>query len=86
MLRMRTKIIPYNPKLKPLARKLRKNSTLSEILLWKQIKGKKLGCEFHRQVPINNYIVDFYCHELNLVIEIDGDSHNYFGENHSCPK
>ena len=78
---MRTKIIPYNPKLKPLARKLRKNSTLSEILLWKQIKGKKLGCEFHRQVPINNYIVDFYCHELNLVIEIDGDSHNYFGEN-----
>ena len=78
---MRTKIIPYNSKLKRLARKLRKNSTLSEILLWKQIKGKKLGCEFHRQVPIDNYIVDFYCHELNLVIEIDGDSHNYFGEN-----
>ena len=78
---MRNKIIPYNPKLKSLARKLRKSNILSEVLLWKQIKGKKLGYEFHRQVPINNYIVDFYCHELNLAIEIDGDSHNYSGEN-----
>ncbi len=71
------KIIPYNPKLKELARILRKQSTLSEILLWKEIKGKAYGVEFHRQVPLLNYIVDFYCHELKLAIEIDGLSHDH---------
>jgi len=51
--------------------------TLSEILLWQQIKGKKvLGYDFHRQKPIDEYVVDFYCPELKLVIEIDGDSHD----------
>ena len=73
---MKNKIIPYNPKLKELARELRKNSTLSEVLLWLKIKGKVMGVEFHRQVPINNFIVDFYCHELMLAIEIDGSSHD----------
>jgi very-short-patch-repair endonuclease len=73
---MRNRIIKYNPALKELARKLRKEGTLSEILLWKQIKGKQLGVEFHRQVPIDEYIVDFYCHEISLAIEIDGISHN----------
>lgn len=58
------------------ARYLRKNSTLPEIILWKEIKGKALGVEFHRQVPIDNFIVDFYCHELMLAIEIDGSSHD----------
>ena len=73
---MRNRIIPYNPKLKQIARRLRKNSTLSEILLWKVIKGRKIkGYEFHRQVPIDKYIVDFYCHELMLAIEVDGISH-----------
>ncbi len=73
---MKNKIIPYNPKLKELARELRKKSTLSEVLLWLKIKGKVLGVEFHRQVPIDNFIVDFYCHELMLAIEIDGSSHD----------
>ena len=73
---MKNKIIPYNPKLKELARELRKNSTLSEVLLWLKIKGKIMGVEFHRQVPIDNFIVDFYCHELMLAIEIDGSSHD----------
>ena len=41
------------------------------------LKKKALGYEFHRQVPIDKYIVDFYCHELNLVIEIDGYTHDY---------
>jgi len=72
----RNKIIPYNPKLKQHARYLRKNSTLAEVLLWQQIKGSSLGFEFHRQVPIDQFIVDFYCHELKLAIEIDGSSHN----------
>ena len=70
-------IIPYNPKLKELARKLRNNSTLAEVLLWQNIKGKSYGYEFHRQVPIDEYIVDFYCHELHLAIEIDGYTHDY---------
>ena len=73
----RNKIIPYNPKLRKYARNLRNNSTLSEILLWTEIKGKSLGYEFHRQVPIDDYIVDFYCHELMLAIEIDGSSHDF---------
>ncbi|MDN3547567.1 endonuclease domain-containing protein [Mucilaginibacter aquaedulcis] len=75
---MPRKIIPYNPKLKDLARKLRKDSTLGEILLWRELKGKQyFEYDFHRQMPLLNYIVDFYCSELNLVIEIDGNYHNH---------
>jgi very-short-patch-repair endonuclease len=76
MTKKRNNIIPYNPKLKGYARKLRTNSTLSEVLLWQKIKAKALGVEFHRQVPINEFIVDFYCHEIQLAIEIDGSSHD----------
>ncbi len=72
------KIIPYNPKLVPLAKKLRKNMTLSEVLLWQELNKKQmLGFDFDRQKPIDNYIVDFYCKDLQLAIEIDGESHNY---------
>jgi very-short-patch-repair endonuclease len=74
---LKNKIIPYNSKLKAYARELRKNSTFSEILLWEQIKGKALGIEFHRQVPMLDYIVDFYSHEIMLAIEIDGNSHDH---------
>ncbi|MFO0793585.1 MAG: endonuclease domain-containing protein, partial [Candidatus Brocadiaceae bacterium] len=71
------RIIPYNPKLKERANHLRKNSALSEVLLWKYLKGKKvLGYDFDRQKPIDNYIVDFFCNELVLAIEIDGSTHN----------
>lgn len=74
---MKKRILPYNPKLKQLARTLRKNSTLAEILLWNEIKGKKmLGYDFHRQKPIDDYVVDFYCPRLELVIEIDGVTHD----------
>ncbi|WP_458627856.1 endonuclease domain-containing protein [Winogradskyella sp. PC D3.3] len=74
---MKNKIIPYNPELKQLARQLRKHSTLPEVLLWQHIKQRAYGVQFHRQVPMLSYIADFYCHELRLVIEIDGDSHEY---------
>ncbi len=68
--------VSYNPRLKQLARKLRNNSTLSEVLLWNELKrGQMLGYDFHRQKPINEYIVDFYCPALSLAIEIDGTSH-----------
>lgn len=40
-------------------------------------QNRKLGFQFHRQVPIRNYIVDFYCHELQLAIEIDGSTHDH---------
>jgi very-short-patch-repair endonuclease len=71
----RNKIIWYNPKLRSRARKLRLRSTRAEKRLWKYIKSRSLGCEFHRQCPIDYYIVDFYCHELMLAIEVDGCSH-----------
>jgi very-short-patch-repair endonuclease len=73
---MRRKIIPYNPKLKEYARKLRKNSTFTEIMLWNYLKGEQMkGFDFDRQRPIDNYIVDFYCKDLQLAIEVDGESH-----------
>ena len=73
---MRRKIIPYNPALKEKARQLRNNSTNSEILLWKFLKGKQIcGYDFHRQKPLDEYIVDFFSNELMLAIEIDGISH-----------
>ena len=74
---MKNQILPYDKHLKEYARQLRNNSTLSEILLWKNIKEKAYGIQFHRQVPILHYIVDFYCHEKKLAIEIDGESHLY---------
>ncbi len=52
--------------------------TKAEIALWSKLKGKQLnGLKFRRQCSINNYIVDFYCPELKLAIEIDGDVHYY---------
>jgi very-short-patch-repair endonuclease len=52
--------------------------TLSEVLLWNELRNKNmLGYDFDRQRPIGNYIVDFYCKELFLAIEIDGDTHLY---------
>lgn len=74
---MKYPIIPYNPNLKNIARQLRKNGTLSEVLLWQQLKGKAIvGYDFHRQKPIGNFIVDFFCPQCLLAIEIDGYSHN----------
>lgn len=74
------KIIPYNPKLVPLAKSLRQNMTLGEIALWREISTKKLGVRFSRQIPIDEYIVDFYCKDLQLAIEVDGSIH--FKEGH----
>ena len=70
--------IIYNPKLKQLSGNLRNNSTLSEVLLWNELKSRKItGYQFMRQKPIGNFIVDFYCPKLNLAIEVDGDSHGF---------
>jgi len=59
------------------SKELRKNATFAERLLWKHLRGRQLfGYQFMRQKPIDNYIVDFYCSKLHLVIEIDGITHN----------
>ena len=56
--------------------KLRRNMTSSEELLWNKLKGKQiLSVRFRRQHPISKYIVDFYCHEAKLVVELDGKIH-----------
>jgi very-short-patch-repair endonuclease len=74
---MKRNIIPYNPMLKELAKKLRQNMTFSEAKLWNELKnGKMMGYDFDRQRPIGNYIVDFYCKDLLLVLEIDGITHH----------
>ena len=68
--------LPYNRFLKEFSRELRSHSALSEILLWQKLRASQFrGYAFNRQKPLGNYIVDFYCKKLNLVIEIDGDSH-----------
>ncbi|WP_299328482.1 endonuclease domain-containing protein [Parasphingopyxis sp.] len=58
------------------ARRLRREMTLPETLLWKQIRGKRLGHKFRRQYPIGPYIADFYCSSARLVVEIDGQAHD----------
>lgn len=69
-------IIKYNPKLKELARELRRNATKSEIGLWQKLKRDQMhGYDFHRQKPIDEYIVNFFCNKLRLAIELDGYSH-----------
>ena len=73
---MRKRILWYHPDLKQTARELRNNPTEAEQLLWKKLKGKQVkGYDFHRQKPIQYYIIDFYCVELFLAIEIDGSVH-----------
>ncbi|KUK80620.1 MAG: Uncharacterized protein XD94_0867 [Mesotoga prima] len=71
----------YEHNLKALASTLRKNGTLGEVLLWQQLKKRQIeGYRFTRQKPIGRYIVDFFCKELRLVIEVDGGSHDIRGE------
>ncbi|MBI3581939.1 MAG: DUF559 domain-containing protein [Nitrospinae bacterium] len=61
---------------------LRKNMPNAEIVLWKKIKGKQVnGHRFRRQYSVGKYIVDFFCPELMLAVEIDGDSHFRDDEN-----
>jgi very-short-patch-repair endonuclease len=68
----------YNQSLNDLARQLRNNSTKSEIRLWSELlQGRKTGHTFLRQRPVLNYIADFLCKDLKLIIELDGYSHEF---------
>ena len=72
---VRTKI--HNRKsMKEIRRHLRRSLTPAEASLWKALQGSKLvGKKFRRQHSIGNYVVDFYCPECNLAIELDGEKH-----------
>jgi len=71
----------YNKNLKPFARTHRNDSTKAEIRLWCEVLRNKqlLGYSFLRQRSIGNYIADFFCKELKLIIEVDGLSHQFEG-------
>jgi len=59
------------------ARDLRNRMTTAEIILWSRIRSRQLyGYKFRRQQPVLDFIVDFYCHELKLIIEVDGEIHS----------
>jgi very-short-patch-repair endonuclease len=69
-------MLSYNKTLKEYSKTLRKNMTDAERLLWSKLKSSQLkGCQFNRQKPIGNYIVDFYSVKAKLVIEVDGGQH-----------
>jgi cyclase len=57
------------------AKALRDNPTDAEQLLWFYLRQKPLDHKFRRQHPISQYVADFYCHSLKLIIEVDGDVH-----------
>jgi very-short-patch-repair endonuclease len=58
------------------ARKLRKEMSLPEVLLWQELRGGKTGAKFRRQHPVGPYVADFYCSAARLIVEIDGEAHN----------
>ncbi|MEJ5308611.1 MAG: endonuclease domain-containing protein [Anaerolineae bacterium] len=71
------KKLPVDPTTLSRARELRRASTSAERKLWSALRGKQLlGLKFRRQHPLPPYIVDFYCHEKRLVVELDGGQHN----------
>jgi very-short-patch-repair endonuclease len=64
-----------NEELRERRKELRKRSTEEENILWNKLRGNKLGFKFKRQHSVGGYILDFYCHEKRLIIEIDGTQH-----------
>lgn len=74
------KTMSKNTKMVKIARRLRQNMTRAERILWGELRNKQLGVKFRRQMPfvfgIYNYVADFYCSKLKLIIELDGGIHN----------
>jgi len=58
------------------ARELRREMTPAEKLLWEELRANRLGVHFRRQQVIAGFIVDFYCHKAELIVEVDGDIHD----------
>jgi very-short-patch-repair endonuclease len=85
MLKRTNSYMGYDTSLTRLARSLRKNSTPSEKILWGILRNRQFeGCKFIRQKPLLDYIADFYCAELLLILEIDGSSHDNKYEMDAC--
>jgi len=67
----------YNTQSKQLRKKLRKNQTDAESIIWSKLKSKQInGLKFYRQFGIGKYVIDFFCPSIKLAIEIDGGQHN----------
>ncbi|MFA6605984.1 MAG: DUF559 domain-containing protein [Sphingomonas sp.] len=62
-----------------IARKLRRDLSLPEALLWQRLRGQQAGLKFRRQHPVGPYVVDFYCPAVKTVVEINGEAHNCAG-------
>ena len=58
------------------ARRLRRTLSVPEVMLWVRLRQRPRGFKFRRQHPAGRYILDFYCHEAQLVIEVDGMAHD----------
>ena len=67
-----------SPRQRSRAKQLRQTMTRAETLLWRYLKADRIdGLGFRRQVPIRNYIADFICMSAKIVIELDGESHDF---------
>ena len=58
------------------ARKLRREMSTAEAMLWRSLRGRGIGTKFRRQLPIGPYVADFVCMEARLIVELDGEPHN----------
>jgi very-short-patch-repair endonuclease len=68
-----------SPDKRDMARRFRKEPTEAESALWQALRGRKLGgLKFRREQPLLGYVVDFYCEERNLAVEVDGSVHDSF--------
>ncbi len=67
---------PMKKRLTPVARKLRRNQTDAEALLWSRLRNRQIeNAKFRFQAPFDNYVADFLCHSASLIIELDGSQH-----------
>ncbi len=67
---------PPRPAATAAARRLRRDATVPERILWSVLRGRRLGgLKFRRQHPVGPFVVDFYCHAAAMVVEVDGRSH-----------
>ena len=71
-----SKLVHNNQILGERRRELRKNQTKTEEILWWYLRDQKMGLKFKRQHSVGGYILDFYCPQKKLIIELDGEIHN----------
>jgi very-short-patch-repair endonuclease len=70
-----TKRVFNRAEVKDLRRKLRRNQTPAEAIVWSKVRGNQLGVKFRRQYSVERFVVDFYAAEVRLAIELDGAVH-----------